>query len=68
MEFHLNILKARMENAYQKILVRENSWAKDLTQDNEHPQENNMQIDKELFFGFVVTVAVIIIYFIVRIA
>jgi len=37
MEFHLNILKARMENAYQKILVRENSWAKDLTQDNEHP-------------------------------
>ena len=37
MQFYLNILNTRLHTAFQKILVRENSWAKDLTQDNEHP-------------------------------
>ena len=39
MQFYLNVLSARLESAYQKILTRENTWSKEdtPTQSNEHP-------------------------------
>ena len=29
MQFYLNVLSARLESAYQKILTRENKWSKE---------------------------------------
>ena len=39
MQFYLNILGAKLEKAFQKILTRENKWSKEdaPNQSNEHP-------------------------------
>ena len=39
MQFYLSILSARLENAYQNILTRENKWAKEDTETQSNEKE-----------------------------